>query len=118
MVPNTMWLTLNGGGNWRMPTKAEVKELVEKYTWTWTTYNGVDGQKVTGLNGNSIFLPVTGMRNGKGLEGQWTSGWYWSGTLSEFHDISVHYLYFKNGTVDCSSGTCRYYGLSSRPVSE
>lgn len=106
------------GGNWRMPTKAEVKELVEKCTWTWTTYNGVDGQKVTGLNGNSIFLPVTGMRNGKGLEGQWTSGWYWSGTLSEFHDISVHYLYFKNGTVDCSSGTCRYYGLSIRPVSE
>ena len=118
MVPNTMWLAPNGGGNWRMPTKAEIKELVEKCTWTWTTYNGVDGQKVTGPNGNSIFLPVTGMRNGKGLEGQWTSGWYWSDTLSEFRDIFVNYLHFKNGTVDCSSGTCRYYGLSVRPVSE
>ena len=43
------------GGQWRMPTLAELKELVNECTWTWTTLNGVKGMKVTGPNGNSIF---------------------------------------------------------------
>lgn len=50
------------GGNWRMPTRAEMEELVNKCTWTWTTHNGVKGQLVTGPNGNSIFLPDAGDR--------------------------------------------------------
>jgi hypothetical protein len=31
------------GGNWRLPTKAEVQELIDSCTWTWTTQNGVNG---------------------------------------------------------------------------
>ena len=50
--------TANWGGDWRMPTKAELNELLNNCTWTWTTQNGHKGYKVTGPNGNSIFLPA------------------------------------------------------------
>ena len=48
------------GGSWRMPTRDEIKELNDNCTWQWTTLNGVNGYRVTGPNGNSIFLPAAG----------------------------------------------------------
>lgn len=48
------------GGSWRLPSRAEQTELVTQCTWTRTIVNGVEGMKVTGRNGNSIFLPPTG----------------------------------------------------------
>mgnify|MGYP003292437203 CR=1 FL=1 len=48
------------GGSWRVPTRYEIQELVEKCTQKWTTYNGVNGALVTGPNGNRIFLPAAG----------------------------------------------------------
>lgn len=54
------------GADWCMPTTRQVKELKEKCTWTYYTYNGVGGAAVTGPNGKSIFLPHSGyMYNGK-----------------------------------------------------
>ena len=48
------------GGNWRMPTLSEFKELKNNCEWKWVSYNGVHGYKVTGKNGNSIFIAPTG----------------------------------------------------------
>mgnify|MGYP003294463942 CR=1 FL=1 len=70
------------GGSWRMPTMAECQELKDRCTWTWTTYNGVNGYKVTGPNGNSIFLPAAGGRYTEFYE-RGSDGDYWSGSLSE-----------------------------------
>ena len=56
-------VNLNEG--WRMPTPEEIKELVNDCTWEWTTVNNVNGYKVTGKNGNSIFLPAAGVMFGK-----------------------------------------------------
>lgn len=50
-----------------MPTQAEHDELQEKCTWTWASQNGVNGYKVKGPNGNSIFLPAAGDRLGDDL---------------------------------------------------
>lgn len=50
----------NWGGNWRIPTRAEINELHSNCTWTTTTLNGVSVIKVTGRNGASIYLPFTG----------------------------------------------------------
>ena len=47
----------NWGGDWKMPTIAEMNELESKCTWEWIKQNGVRGYKVTGPNGNFIFLP-------------------------------------------------------------
>ena len=38
------------GGEWRMPTIAEFKELRDNCKWNWTTLNGVNGYEVTGPN--------------------------------------------------------------------
>lgn len=46
------------GGNWRMPTYAELTELRDKCDWKWSRFNDVNGYIVTGPNGNSIFFPV------------------------------------------------------------
>lgn len=49
--------TANWGSKWRMPTRKEFDELINECTWNYTTHNGKYCYKVTGPNGNSIFLP-------------------------------------------------------------
>ena len=70
----------NWGADWRMPTKEEWEELYRITTCNWTTQNGVEGRLLTGVNGNSIFLPATGFRLDGELIGSGL-GIYWSSTL-------------------------------------
>ena len=67
------------GGNWRMPTIAEVDEL-EECVQEWTNVNGVIGLKIIGPNGNNIFLPVTGMKEENLIYCE-DSGLYWVGEM-------------------------------------
>lgn len=53
------------GEEWRMPTKDEMQEFYEKCTIEWTRVNNMNGAKITGPNGNSIFLPAGGTAFGK-----------------------------------------------------
>lgn len=48
------------GKNWRMPTKEELRKLSEECIWEYCILNGCKGYRVTGKNGNSIFLPIEG----------------------------------------------------------
>ena len=52
------------GSDWRMPTNAEIQELLDNTDYEWfTNYNGsgVNGTKFTSkTNGNSIFIPAAG----------------------------------------------------------
>ena len=68
--------TVMYGNGWRTPTMAEVRELKEKCTWTWTTVNKAKGQKITGPNGNSIFLPACGYLSGVTHSFKWEYGHY------------------------------------------
>ena len=104
------------GGNWRMPTETEIAELVENCTWTWTTYNGVNGQKVTGPNGNNIFLPAAGFCNGTNIH-QGVSGHAWSSTLwqRKLDNSDAFRLGFQYGFASWSNSD-RFVGLSVRPV--
>lgn len=52
--------TVNLGSDWRMPTSGEIHELLNNCTWEWAQINGINGYKVTGTNGNTIFLPAAG----------------------------------------------------------
>ena len=79
------------GIDWRMPTREEWTELVEKCEWEWITYKGTKGQKVTGPNGNSIFFPAAGHRADDLFVGQGTEGEYWSGTLYEGTSLAIWY---------------------------
>ena len=105
------------GGSWRMPTLDEIKELCNNCTWQWTTYNGVNGQLVTGPNGNSIFLPAAGYRDGTDLDSRGSYGLYWSATLLEYGSSIAFNLYFYDG-YHYWLYYYRYYGHSVRPVTE
>ncbi len=105
----------NWGGSWRMPTDAELTELRENCTWTWTTQNGVNGYKVTGTNGNSIFLPAAGCRYDSSLYYAGSYGDYWASSLSTDYPSNAYYLLFSSGYVGWSDYG-RYYGQSVRPV--
>ena len=106
----------NWGGAWRMPTDAELTELREQCTWTWTSQNGVYGYKVTSKsNGNSIFLPAAGYRLDSSLYYAGSYGLYWSSSLNTVNPNGAWYVYFSSGTV-YRYDSYRYDGLSVRPV--
>ena len=103
------------GGSWRMPTLDEQKELLNNCTWKWTTRNGVNGYTVTGPNGNSIFLPAAGYRNGTGVLSRGSYGGYWSSSLRSNYSRSAYGLGFASGGRDWyDDGRC--IGQSVRPV--
>ena len=105
------------GGSWRMPTKAEWQELVDKCTWTWTTQGGHNGYKVTGKNGKSIFLPAAGWRYGTSPYYVGEYGYYWSSTPDESNTYYAYYLYF-NSSYHLVDWLYRNSGRSVRPVVE
>ena len=107
--------TANWGGAWRMPTTAEQRELINNCTWDWTTQNGVNGYKVTGPNGNSIFLPAAGYMDEGTLYNAGSYGVYWSSSLRTVDPGSAYNVFFDSGDVDWR-GSNRYYGLTVRPV--
>ena len=107
--------TVNWGGAWRMPTKAEQNELRTKCKWEWTTLNGVNGYKVIGPNGNSIFLPAAGLIREGALRSAGSYGNYWSSSLSTVSPNFAYNVYFNSGSVDWGDGY-RYFGRSVRPV--
>ena len=106
------------GGKWRMPTTGEQRELVDNCTWLWTTLNGVYGYRVTSkINGNSIFLPAAGARDGAEVVYQGCGGCYWSGTLCGDCSDTAYFL--------CTYDVCydwvnfyRYIGFCVRPVTK
>lgn len=48
------------GDGWRLPSKKEAEELQRLCKWSLITKDGIKGTKVTGPNGNSIFIPFAG----------------------------------------------------------
>ena len=108
----------NWGGTWRMPTDAEFKELCNECTWTWTTQGGHNGYLVTSkANGNSIFLPAAGWREGSDTHCVGVNGIYWSSALSSSNSYSAHFLDF-NGIGPETISFFRRDGHCVRPVTE
>lgn len=111
----------NLGGSWRMPTAAEIDELINNTTCTWTTnYEGTGkaGYIVKSkTNSNQIFMPAAGYCGGSSLDDFGSFGFYWS---------SSKYLddYSCGGTLRFTSYYSsknylhRYYGFSVRAVCE
>ena len=106
---------VNWGGAWRMPTADEFDELRYSCTWEWTTQNGVKGYKVTGPNGNSIFLPTVGcMREGT-LCDAGSYGYYLSSSLEVLYPDYAYGERFDSGNVYWKLSS-RCFGQSVRPV--
>ena len=105
-------------GSWRMPTLSETQELCNKCSWQWTEVNGIKGQKVTGPNGNSIFLPAAGIRVGTEVDRRGSNGLYWSGTLYKACSDGAYGLDFGSDDHGWGYYDFRAYGHTVRPVTE
>lgn len=108
---------MNWNKEWCMPTPAQWQELINNCTWTWEQANDVNGRRVTGPNGNSIFLPAAGYRTGTNLGSLGSLGGYWSSSLDTSYSFYARFLYFSsaNRTVTGDEGD-RVRGRSVRPV--
>lgn len=111
------YVMLNGYGNFRMPTKDEFDELIDNCTWTLSEMNGVEGylvtSRVSGFEGNSIFLPLSGYRSGSTMYSDVLN--YWSSQLFQNNCIGAWCLGERSGVVTMS-GYTRALGGSIRPV--
>lgn len=109
--------TVNLGSDWRMPTPSEYAELIEKCTLEWTQISGINGFKVTGPNGNSIFMPAAGVKMYSSLsEG---NNWLYYATDAVGPDNGRCILYIKqndNTKFYSFNGSSKYYGFTIRPV--
>lgn len=72
--------------DWRLPTKEEFQELIDKCKWEWTRSYSHWGYNVTGPNGNSIFLPAGGMMRRKTEYVNYESGLYYWTSSCKFDD--------------------------------
>lgn len=109
--------TIYLGSEWRMPTRAEAEELINKCTLEWTQINGVNGYKLTGPNGNSIFLPSAGRYYSNGILGdKKKDGLYlWTGSYNNGKTGCLTYGNTSNKFFIWNTDAF-YYGYSIRPV--
>ncbi len=106
---------VNWGSPWRMPTRAEMKELVDRCTWRWV--DAPAGMMVTGPNGHSIFLPASGAKyENEPLQKGDPKGCIWGASIDDPHsDSNASEIYFSNWAHwECGAG--RAYGFNIRPV--
>lgn len=126
--------TKSWGKKWRIPTQAEINELVNMCTWEIILEEGFHGYRVTGPSGNSIILPFGGYRNENIRFHAGTEGHYWSKTADLSESRNAYSLYIKQAVsaVDFQNGKFntqlrgiesmnseeRSYGLMIRPVQD
>ncbi|MCR4921717.1 MAG: hypothetical protein K5945_08450 [Bacteroidaceae bacterium] len=94
-----------GKVGWTVPTAANVQELIDKCTWA----REAEGYRVTGPNGNSIFMPFTGFREGSSLSYPNELGFYWTSD-------SAQALRIDNAGTPTVKEATGYFGMAIRPV--
>lgn len=101
------------GKEWRLPTVREYRELLNKCEWIWVDSDDGRGYKITGPNGNSIFLP-TNYISGTATE-KFEIGEYWTGTLCQNQKQGAMCLFFSHSCYKIG-GERRNEKYSIRPV--
>lgn len=104
--------TVNLGSDWRIPTMQEMTELRSKCSWEWTQISGVNGYKVTGANGNCIFLPAAGFYGGS--VANLNKDMYYGTSTKE--TIKSFCMYAKTNYNNGLVFNAKYWGVSIRPV--
>ncbi|MBR5210486.1 MAG: hypothetical protein IKV67_11625 [Paludibacteraceae bacterium] len=108
------------GDAWQLPNESQCKELVDECEWTWTEMNGVNGYKVVGKNGNSIFLPASGVRGAADVVKNDMIGGFWSSTLCDAAETSGDFamaVYFFSESRAVEKGG-RWMGRAVRAVAK
>ncbi len=105
------------GNDWRLPTAVEVRELLDKCEWQWIEENDKSGYRITGPNGNSIFLPAAGVKMLDETYYENSYGYYWTSNISPSDAGNAYNLYFFSSYKGVDS-VRRYFGHVVRGVTE
>lgn len=109
--------TVLKGKSYRLPTYDDYLELSDNCTWEVVVEHNHRGYKITGPNGNSIFMPATGSRSGQTRDDVGTSAYYWLGQCDNSSAYAIHFdfsnSYFYSHNVTTSG---RANGFTIRPV--
>ena len=103
---------------WRMPTKAELDELIALQSQWVTNYKGIpdlNGRLFTGNNGNTLFIPATGYRSPYGIAGNGSHSYLWSSILDSGQTTNSYSLCSVSDEVFIGHQR-RFYGCSVCPV--
>lgn len=110
----------NMGGDWHIPTPAQIQELIDNTTSFWTTLDGVTGIKFTSKNGKFIFIPAAGYAWDDSVFTILTEGTIWSSMLGIDDTNYGQVLDFYSGLDaqgDAYQGDAyRFYGFPVRGV--
>ena len=106
---------VNIGNGWRMPTRTELQELKTNCEWEWVKRGNTLGYKVTGKNGNYIFMPAGGciFYSTVSSQNEWTE--YWSSSDHQKYRGEA-YLLVENGYNPVVISSDKIYGVPIRPV--
>lgn len=114
----------NWGSQYRMPNRTEVNELLNKnYTsWTVTTVDGVKGLLVTslieGFTDKNIFLPLTGLFNGRTVDDEGVYAEYWTSSLYTRIPNSAYMFKIYDDAKKGTGNRERDRGLTIRPITQ
>ena len=114
-LPNEIYLGQTK--KWRMPKGKEIMELYEKCTHETVYYKGMKGTLFKAKNGNSIFLPAAGLKDGKELRFYNESGDYWSSTtIGMYYPAGYEYFSSRFNPFEGSGPRIAVIGHTIRPV--
>ena len=106
----------NWGSKWRMATAEEWDELIDKCSWKHTTINGTEGFLGTGKNGQTIFFPDAGRKEGvHSTDG----GHYWSADIDSYDIDDAKFVLFRSTSYKPQlKEWSRWAAMSIRAVTE
>lgn len=117
LLPEDDAASVNMGQPWRTPTEAELDELRNNCTWTWTSRNSVAGALVTSnINGKSIFIPAVGYYSSPTLSNAGKFCDLWSSTIYADYPINAYTLHLESTLSDWKFNHGRAQGRPVRPV--
>mgnify|MGYP002623340434 CR=1 FL=1 len=99
----------------KMPTADQLEELFTLCQKEWAEVDGVSGLKLTGPNGNSIFLPAAGYREGNSVSGESEIGMYYSGNIKNSNFASAYSFTQSSNSLTVAP---LFRALSIRPCSK
>ena len=102
----------------RMPTRNEALELITKCTFKSHILEGISGNLVIGPNGNSIFLPFSGVREGNVLDENGYHGYIWTSSIYSSNHAGAYFLGYSSAYGSVDDEAIRSCGLPIRPVKD